>query len=123
MSDPLSRRAGRWWGRWWRDNGEAVRRGSRPVRAGVATAVAYLWLIGYIWIGTMLAVGLQALFDASGPYTLLAGTGGGAVIGWWQSRHRLERVDDPDLAPLRGFGLALLAWLAAVGLALLLDLR
>lgn len=121
MSDPLSRRAGRWWGRWWRDNGAQVRRRSLPARRGLAVAMSYLWLVGYLWVGTMLAVGLQALTRVEGPYTLLVGAGGGAALGWWQARHRLAAVDDPARPPLRGFGLALLGWLAAIALALLLD--
>lgn len=81
--------------------------------------MGYLWMVGYMWVGVLLAVGVGNITGADGPLVLVAGVGGGCVIGWWQARHRMDRHIDPSTPPLRWFGVALCAWLAAVGLAAL----
>ncbi len=117
---PLSRLAGRATGRWWLRHGDDVKRHSLPARRGWAALMGYLWIIAYCWVGVLLAVGVRNLTAAEGPWTFLAGVGGGSLIGIWQARHRMDRHLDPTTPPLRWFGVALCAWLAAIGLAALL---
>lgn len=118
---PASRRLGRALGRWWRRHGPKVRRMSAPARQRWATALAYVWFVAYMWIGLVLSVAAERITGVNSPYVLLTAVAGGCGVGFWQARHRLRRHAQPGTPPLRGFGLALCAWLAAIGLAMLLT--
>lgn len=118
---PASRRAGRALGRWWRQHRPEVLRLSASARARWATAIAYVWFVAYMWIGLVLSVAAERLTGVTSPYVLVTAVGGGALVGWWQARHRMRRHTEPGTPALRGFGLALCAWLGAIGGALLLT--
>ncbi len=118
---PLSRSAGRAVGRWWRAHGPTVRHLSRPARLGWATVIAYVWFVAYGWIGLLLSAGAARLSTGSSTLSSVVAIGGGILLGAWQARHRLRRHRDPATPPLHRVGLALLGWVALVGLAVLLQ--
>lgn len=119
---PLSRQAGRAAGRWWRRHGDTVREASRPARQGWAGLVGTLWILAYAWVGVLLAVGLRNITASDSPLVGIAAIGGGIALGVWQAHHRMARHRDPSTPDLGRFGLALLAWFAAMGLTLWIDL-
>lgn len=83
--------------------------------------MAYVWFVAYMWTGLVLSVMVQRLTGTTSPYVLIMAVGGGGALGYWQARHRLRQHVQPPPPPLRGFGLALCAWLGAVGVAVLLT--
>lgn len=82
--------------------------------------MAYVWFVAYMWIGLLLSVMAERLAGSTSPYVLITAVGGGGALGYWQARHRLRRFADPATPPLRGFGLALCAWLGLIGIGILL---
>jgi hypothetical protein len=113
---PASRAAGRVAGRWWRRWGPALRRATGPARTSWATAAAYGWFAGYVWIGLLLSAGAAQLTSGSAVASSVVGLGGATAFGAWQARHRLRRHRQPATPPLRRFGPALAAWLVLLGL-------
>lgn len=122
MTPPTSRRAGRAVGRWWRRNGPTVRQATGPARAAWAGVAAYGWFVGYLWIGLLLSVTGERLTGRTSPLLLLTAIGGGGALGVWQGRHRARRHADPSTPPMRGVGVAIAAWLGAVGLAIVFTM-
>jgi hypothetical protein len=118
---PLSRRAGVAAGRWWRRYGPGVARASQPARKAMSTGAAYGWFVAYMWIGLLLSVAAQRITGVTSPLVLIAAVGGGCALGYWQARHRMLRHADPSTPPLRRTGLALVAWLGAIGIAMLVT--
>lgn len=135
--DALAAAAGVWAGRWWARNRVPLRRGAAVAqtaaraggrlarRAAAETLGRVLWL-GLCFLGLafgwFVAAALQRVTGISGFVTPLTGALGGLALGnqrGWHLRLRLAGVRmPPDVARL-----ALVVWLAALGLALWLDPR
>lgn len=115
--DPLARQAGRAAGRWWVRQRPRVMASTRPARRGWAVLVGQLWLLGYTWVGVLLAVGLRNLTRSGSAWPLVVGVAGGVALGVWQARHRMARHERPGLGPPTRFALALWTWIAAIALA------
>lgn len=82
--------------------------------------MAYVWFVAYMWIGLLLSATAARLGAGGAPVTIVS-VGGGAVLGYWQARHRIGRHRQGLTPPPRNFGLALCAWLAAIGVAMVVQ--
>lgn len=91
---------------------------TRPVRGGWAVVAAYAWFAAYVWVGLLLASAAVRFGDGPGVGAWVVGLGGGLAMGAWQAGHRLRRHREPGTPPLDRVGLALLTWLALLGLVL-----
>jgi hypothetical protein len=78
-------------------------------------------IVVYTWVGLITGAALQLLFDTGGSLAAVAGGVGGAIVGDRRGRDRLRRWAGEDSD--RRMWAWQLAWAAAIGLALLLDLR
>lgn len=78
-------------------------------------------MAAYVWVGLVVASGAGRLLGASGPWAVVAGVGGGALLGLRQYRRRVARVDAPPPAPPLATGWRLAAWLVAIAAGVALD--
>ena len=135
--DALVTSAGVWAGRWWARNRVPLRRGAAIAhtglraggqmarRAAAETLGRVLWLVlcclGLV-VGWFVAVALQRVTGSEGFVTPLVGALGGLALGnqrGWHLRLRMAGVRlPPEVARL-----ALVVWIAGLGLALWLDPR
>ena len=135
--DALVTSAGVWAGRWWARNRVPLRRGAAIAQTGLRTggqmarrAAAetlgrVLWLalccLGLV-VGWFVAAALQRVTGSQGFVTPLVGALGGLALGnqrGWHLRLRMAGVRlPPEVARL-----ALVVWIAALGVALWLDPR
>lgn len=135
--DALVASAGVWAGRWWARNRVPLQRSAAVARTGMRaggrmarraaaeTLGRVLWL-GLCFLGLALgwfmAAALQRMTGVTGFLTPLTGALGGLALGnqrGWYLRLRLAGVRlPPDMARL-----ALVVWIAALGVALWLDPR
>lgn len=106
--DALTRDAGRWAGRWWRQNREPLRRaagGARRVAA--ATLGRVLWLLSCIvWagIGFVAATAGARLLGVDAGFSTATGLIGGGLVGsarGWRRRLALAGVEQPATLPGR----------------------